>query len=402
MFYSGNNFTSFFVLSSNLNVMKKVLVIGGGIGGATAALALQKAGVTAEMFERAAELREVGAGIALWTAPFRALEQLGVGEKIRQCATPLRFGEFGFASGKVFQRMEIEKVLGSDFNDNFIIHRADLHRAILSGIDANTIHAGYECEKIEQSSDGVKVFFKNGKTVEGDVLIGADGFNSIVRKRLFGAGAARYSGQTCYRAVADIAALQPQVLAEIHGTGQRFGIAPISDRRIYWFAAMNAPAGEKDDPEKRREFLAEKYKGWAFGIPEMINATRNNILRNDLIDYKPLKTWTKGRITLLGDAAHPMLPNLGQGACTAIEDGFILARNIARKGVSGEALLAYEAERIGRTTRIVNQSWQFGVPLLWTNSLAVRLRNKLFEYVPKSMSENLFRENIRFDVGSLK
>lgn len=382
--------------------MKKVLIVGGGIGGAAATLALQKIGVAAEMFERAAELREVGAGIALWTAPFRALEQLGIGEKIRQCATPLRCGEFGFASGKVFQKMKLETVLGAHFNDNFIVHRADLHSAILSGIDKNTIHTDYECEKIEQHSEGVKVVFKNGKIVEGDVLIGADGFNSVVRKTLFGESLPRYSGQTCYRGIADIPALQPQVLAEIHGTGQRFGIAPINDRRIYWFAAMNALAGEKDAPEDRRDFLAEKYQDWAFGIPEMIRATRNNILRNDLVDYRPLKTWTKGRITLLGDAAHPMLPNLGQGACTAIEDGFILARNIARKGVGGDALDAYEAERIGRTTRIVNQSRRFGVSLIWTNSLAVRLRNKLFEYAPQSISENLFRENIRFDVGSLQ
>lgn len=298
--------------------------------------------------------------------------------------------------------MEIEKVLGSEFNENFILHRADLHSAILSGIDNNTIHTDHECEKIEQNSRGVKVTFKNGKTAEADILIGADGFNSVVRKTLFGEGLMRYSGQTCYRGVVEVPALQPQVLAEIHGTGQRFGIAPINNRRIYWFAAMNALAGKKDAPEDRREFLAEKYEDWAFGIPEMIRATANNILRNDLVDYKPLKTWTKGRTTLLGDAAHPMLPNLGQGACTAIEDGFILARNIARKGVNGDALLAYEAERIGRTTRIVNQSRQFGVPLLWTNSLAVWLRNKLFEYAPKSMSENIFRENVQFDVGSLK
>lgn len=381
--------------------MKKVLIIGGGIGGATAMLALQKVGIAAEMFERAAQLKEVGAGIALWTAPFRALERLGVGEKIRQYATPLRFGEFGFASGKFFRRMEMEKVLGSNFNENFILHRADLHRAILSEIDKNTIHTDHECEKIEQHSDGVKVFFKNGATAEGAILIGADGFNSVVRKTLFGKSPARYSGQTCYRGVADIPALRPQVLAEIHGSGQRFGIAPINDRRVYWFAAMNAPQKEKDAPENRREFLAEKYEDWAFGIPEMISATADNILRNDLVDYQPLKTWTNGRVTLLGDAAHPMLPNLGQGACTAIEDGFILARNIRQKGVNADALLAYEAERIGRTTRIVNQSWQFGVPLVWTNPAVVWLRNKLFEYAPKSMSENIFRENIRFDVGRL-
>ena len=381
--------------------MQKVLIIGGGIGGATAALALQKVGVAAEMFERAPELKEVGAGIALWNAPYRALEQLGAGEKIRQCSTPLRFGLFGAASGKVFRRMDLEKILGAEYCESFIIHRTDLHSAILSGIAESTIHTDHECEKIEQHSDGVKVVFKNGKTAEGDVLIGADGFHSIVRKTLFGESQVRYSGQTCYRGIADITALQPQVLAEIHGAGQRFGIAPINERRVYWFAAMNASHGEKDNPANRRDFLIEKYRDWAFGIPEMISANPNNILRNDLADYKPLKTWTKKRITLLGDAAHPMLPNLGQGACTAIEDGFILARHIGQKGANNRTLAAYEVERISRTTRIVNQSWQFGIPLLWTNPAAVWLRDKLFEYAPKSMTEKIFRENIRFDAGHL-
>ena len=382
--------------------MTKVLIIGGGIGGATATLALQKIGIKAEMFERAPALTEVGAGIALWNAPFRALERLGVGKKIRQYSTPLRFGMFGSPSGEVFRRMDLEKVLGSEYNENFIIHRADLHSSILSGIAANTIHTDYECEKIEQSSKGVKVVFKNGETVTGDLLIGADGFHSIVRKTLFGESPVRYSGQTCYRGVADMTALKPQVLTEIYGTGHRFGIAPITERGIYWFAAMNASHGEIDNPENRRDFLLEKYQDWAFGIPEMISATPNNILRNDLIDFEPLKTWTRERITLLGDAAHPMLPNLGQGACTAIEDGFILAQQVKQKGVNAAALTAYEAERIGRTTRIVNQSRQFGVPLRWTNPSAVRLRDWLFKHAPKSMTEKVFRANIRFDVGNLK
>lgn len=381
---------------------KKILVIGGGIGGASAALALQKIGVEVEMFERAAELKEVGAGIALWVAPYRALERLGVGERIREFSSPLKFGVMGFASGKLFQELDLDKLLGSDFNENFIIHRADLHSAILGGLDKKSIHTDHECEQIEQSSDGVKIIFKNGKTAEGDLLIGADGFNSVVRNVLFGETAVRYSGQTCYRGVVDISALQPSVLGEFHGTGQRFGIAPINEKRVYWFAAMNAPQDEKDNPANQREFLLEKYKDWAFGIPEIISATADNILRNDLVDRKPLKTWTNRRITLLGDAAHPMLPNLGQGACTAIEDGFILARNILKHGVNIDALTAYEAERIRRTTRIVNQSWQFGVPLLWTNPAAVWLRNKMFEYTPKSFSEKIFRENICFDVGNLE
>jgi 2-polyprenyl-6-methoxyphenol hydroxylase-like FAD-dependent oxidoreductase len=381
---------------------EKIIIIGGGIGGATAALALQKIGVEVEIYERAPELREVGAGLALWVAPFRALQRLGVGEKIRQCSTPLGFSELCLPSGKIVRRLEIEKLLGAEFNENFIIHRADLHAAILSGLEKNVVRTGHECERIEQTSGGVKVFFKNGVVAEGALLVGADGFHSIVRKELFGETATRYSGQTCYRAVADTHVPSPSVLAEIQGSGQRFGIAPINEKRVYWFAAMNAAAGETDDPAERRAFLREKFKDWAFGIPEMIAAPGSDVLRNDLADRPPLKTWVKGRAGLLGDAAHPMLPNLGQGACTAIEDGFVLAKNVAKNGVRADALKAFEAERLGRTTRIVNQSWQFGIPVAWTNPLAVWLREKMLEYSPESLTAKVFRENICYDVGDLR
>ncbi len=380
---------------------KPIIIIGGGIGGLTAALALQKIGVDVRVFERAAELKEVGAGLGLWLNAVLALDRLGVGEKVRAIASPLKFGELATSQGKVLSRMDIEKIVGIKDAANFVMHRADLLSAIKDELPPTLLETNAECERIELDEEGVTAYFKNGKSVRGSLLIGADGLHSAARKHLWGDSALRYSGQTCYRGIADIAAPEANMIREIQGAGKRGAVCPISENRVYWWAALNAARGEIDEPAKRREKLLKAFKGWAFDLPEMIAATEGEILRNDLVDREPLTKWSRGRISLLGDAAHPMLPNLGQGACTAIEDGFVLARNVAESGICEAALKNYEAARIHRTTKIVKQSWNFGIPARWESSLSVWLREKLMTSLPESVTANLMRENVCYDVGSL-
>jgi 2-polyprenyl-6-methoxyphenol hydroxylase-like FAD-dependent oxidoreductase len=380
---------------------KPIIIIGGGIGGLTAALALQKIGVEVRVFERAPELKEVGAGLGLWLNAVLALDRLGVGEKIRSLASPLKFGELATPQGKVLSRMDIEKIIGVKDTGNFVMHRADLLSAVKDALPPGIIETDAECEKIEQDGGGVTAYFKNGKSVRGSLLIGADGLHSVVRKHLWGDSQLRYSGQTCYRGTAGIAAPEANLIREIQGAGKRGAVCPISEKRIYWWAALNAPRGEIDEPNKRREFLLKAFKGWGFGLPEMIAATESEILRNDLVDRQPLPKWSRGRVSLLGDAAHPMLPNLGQGACTAIEDGFILSRNVAESGLNEEALKNYERARIPRTTKIVKQSWNFGIPVKWESFLAVWFREKLMTSLPESVTYNLMRDNVCYDVGKL-
>ncbi len=380
---------------------KEILIIGGGIGGATLALALQKIGVGVKVFERAPELREVGAGLGLWLNAVSVFDKLGIGEKIRRISQPLIYGEMCRPDGKVLMRMKISEMIESEDTGNFVMHRADLHNTILENLPPEILFTDHECVKIEQNGETVTAHFQNGERATGSILIGADGINSFVRREIAGETPLRYSGQTCYRGIAEIALEDSDTIREIQGRGIRGAVCPLDEKRIYWWTAMNAPPGETDVPEKRREFLLEKYKGWAFGLPESIKATTGEILRNDLFDRAPLKNWTKDRISLLGDAAHPMQPNLGQGACTAIEDGFILARNIAAHGLTGKALLAYQNERIPRTTKIVKQSRQFGIMARWQNPLAVSLKETLLKLTPASASKKMIQDNVGFDSGQL-
>ena len=384
-----------------MSEQKPVLIIGGGIGGATAALALLKIGVNVKVYERAPEFKEVGAGLGVWLNAVRVFDKLGIGEKIRSISKPWTFGELCSADGRIFHRMNINEILETSAAGNFVMHRADLHSAILDNLPKDILFTGYECDKIEQNSDGVTAYFKNGEAAEGSILIGADGLHSVVRDEIIGDTPFRYSGQTCYRGIADYAAKDYAMIREIQGRGQRGSVCPLNEKRVYWWAAMNAQEGEKDNPNERRNFLLEKYHGWHFELPQAIAATGGEILRNDLVDRKPLSNWSKNRITLLGDAAHPMTPNLGQGACTAIEDAFVLARNIGESGLNHKALLAYQSERIPRTTQMTRQSWQFGLLASWENAPAVWFRENIFRLTPKFISEKMIREQVCYDVGNL-
>lgn len=378
------------------------MIIGGGIGGATAALSLRKIGVEALVFERAPELKEVGAGLGLWLNAVSVFDKLGIGEKIRSISQPLVYGDVCRPDGKTITRMKISDVIRSNDPGNFVMHRAALHKAILENLPKEILFTNHEFERFEQNDEIVTAHFKNGAAFEGSLLIGADGLHSVVRGEIAGETALLYSGQTCYRGIAEYADEKADTIREIQGRGIRGAVCPLNQERVYWWAVMNAPEGEQDNPAERRESLLKKYKGWSFGLPEAIAATTGEILRNDLYDRDPLTNWSHGRATLLGDAAHPTTPNLGQGACMAIEDGFVLARNIQKHGANENALLAYQTERIPRTSKIVRQSRQFGKLASWENPLAVWLRETIVSLTPASVTYKMIRENVCYDAGSLE
>lgn len=379
----------------------RVIILGGGIGGICAALALLRAGVDVHVYERVATLREVGAGLGVWTNAMRVLDRLGVGERVRAIARPLRIAEIASSSGKVLMRTDIQEAVRDDDAANFIVHRADLHNALVTALPEDRLHLGASCTTLVQDARGVTVSFADGDVVWADLAIGADGLHSVVRTALWGEEALRYSGQTCYRGIAAIPPPEPQLIREIQGPGRRAAVCPMDDSRVYWWAAVNAPEGERDVPRRRREVLLDAYAHWPFELPSVIAATEGPILRNDLVDRAPRARWGRGRVTLLGDAAHPMLPNLGQGACTAIEDGLVLARCLLQHGVGPDALVAYERERVPRTTAFVRQSWNFGVPVRWTNPAAVWARETLMRLVPNALLDRQLRLQTGFDVGPL-
>lgn len=361
----------------------KAIIIGGGIGGLAAAIGLRNAGVEVELFERAAEPGEVGAGLTLWANALRALEQIGAGDLLGPISTPDMQAGIRSADGTLLAGAANP---GQNAGLAFVVHRAELHAALMGRLDPACVSFGRTFVSLEQDDAGVTAHFADGGAARADLLIGADGIRSQVRALLHGDVPPSYAGYTAWRAVVPFepARLLP---GESWGHGARFGQVPLRDGRVYWFATQSTPAGGRS-PEGERAALLRIFAGWHDPIPALIAATPEEaILRHDIYDRPPLARWGAGRVTLLGDAAHPMTPNMGQGACQAIEDAAVLVRELRQGGDLVAALRRYEARRIPRTAAVVRQSRRIGAVGQWRHPLAVRLRDRLLRAAPPDLTQ---------------
>jgi 2-polyprenyl-6-methoxyphenol hydroxylase-like FAD-dependent oxidoreductase len=381
----------------------RVLVVGGGIGGLSAAIALRKLGFAAYVYEQSPELREAGAGVGLWSNAMGSLEQLGAAEAVRRHARPLRIVGGANDRGEDLSLVDLDS-LGLEFASAacFVVARPVLLSALAACLPADVIHTGWRVESLEPLVDGVRVHFAGRRTSEADLVVGADGLHSVVRPLVAGNGPIRYSGQTCFRGISRIRARDADVLRELHGRGQRAAVCPLEGESAYWWAAHNAPEGAMIPASARKAHLLERYRGWPFGLEEHISATEDDaILHNDLVDRVPASPYARGRLVLLGDAAHPTTPNLGQGANMAIDDAISLARALKAEVTLSSALRRYESERLPRTHKIVEQSWAYGRMCLWESSLAIRLREAAVRSTPKAVLREALRGQVLVSVGLL-
>lgn len=360
----------------------KAIVIGGGIGGLTAAIALHKAGIEAHVYERAFALREIGAGMSVWANAIHALDELGLADAIRR-----HFLSELHPGLRTWRGTVLSAAASNELTKRFavpiaVMHRADLLAVLASQVPPQHLHLDHECTGFVQDATGVTAQFANGERARGDMLIGADGLHSVVRAQLFGDHPARYAGYTAWRAVVQVA--HPRIVpCESWGPGQRFGIIPLGDGRVYWYAAKNLPEGERDSPGQAKQNLIRLFRGWHDPVEAVIEATvESAILRNDIYDRDPLPHWSENRATLLGDAAHPMTPNLGQGGCQAIEDAVVLAACLANSDQVDSALRHYQDRRIPRTSAIVLQSRRIGEIGQWENRFLCFLRNSAVRALP--------------------
>jgi 2-polyprenyl-6-methoxyphenol hydroxylase-like FAD-dependent oxidoreductase len=355
-----------------------ILLAGAGPGGLTAALALLAAGFEVHCWERAPELRTDGAGISLQINAMRVLAVLGVADELRARGAILETAEGTDDRDRAIQTMGFA-VLAEKYGQWGIgIHRGELSRTLAAALPPDTVAFDRTVTDVESDDDGVTVHARDGSSIRVDALVGADGIHSAVRRAVFGDTPIRYAGYTCWRGIAPVVAPGgPTHSIERWGAGRRFGSVPIGERTTYWFATENAPADGSDGPDPKAECL-ERFRDFSPAVKTILEATpREAIIRNDIVDFAPLPTWTRGRVTLLGDAAHAMTPNLGQGACQAIEDAIVLAASIREHGIV-DGLPRYEAERRPRTTQLVNDSRRFGSMAQLENGFLRWLRDRAF------------------------
>jgi 2-polyprenyl-6-methoxyphenol hydroxylase-like FAD-dependent oxidoreductase len=344
----------------------KILVIGGGIGGLTTTIALRQRGFDAHVYEAAPELAPVGKGIWVPTNAMLVLDRLGLGDRVAARGIPLQRIELHDRWNGLLQAADMQRIRQQFGRTTVSIHRAALQEALAAAIPAESIHLGKRCVRVHQDGQRVVAHFADGSEATGDILIGADGIRSAVRSAVAPDAALRHAGQTCYLGIAHLR-LPPalaRTVREVWGGALRFGFSAVEPERVYWFAPMTAAAGAADPLGSTGtvvDALAERYADFLDPIPGIIRHTpEDEVLRVDLHDLQPLKRWWQGRIALVGDAAHAMTPNLGQGGAQAIEDAYVIADSLAQAPTPQEAFAAYARVRRARAQRIARTAWWFG------------------------------------------
>jgi FAD-dependent urate hydroxylase len=363
-------------------MIQRAIIIGGGIGGLTAAVALRKAGMQVSVYEQAEKLARIGAGLTLWNNATYALKYLGLEDQVVRAGVVLQFSEIREQDGKRIARNETGKYQEKMGAPALGIHRADLQDIFLAALLSEGVCLRKKLLRIEQDLHQVTAFFEDGSQDEAELLIGADGIHSRVREQLFPNIPLRYAGYTAWRGIAPVSAgvpqagLAPGTAYECWGQGARFGMLWVNPREVYWFATKNKKAGLMDEPDPQKALLLKDFGSWQAPIEELISLTpADQILHNDILDIPPFLPWKQGRVVLLGDAAHATTPNMGQGACQAIESGIVLAEQIRKAPDLEEALVGYESIRFPRTKWINQMSWQIGQVGQIQSPVLGRLRN---------------------------
>jgi len=371
----------------------RVLIIGAGIGGLAAAVALRRGGLESSVLERTPSIHEIGAGLSLWSNAVKALREIGVESSVIAAASIVERNSLLGPTGRVLSVSEFAELTRDAGAPSICVHRATLQRILLEQLPPGAVRTGTRCVSFNDSS----AVLENGEVIPADVLVGADGISSVIRAALHGTAPPRYSGCTCWRGILHHPGLLPERSGILSAAGgKQFGVLPCGDGQFYWFLTHNAPQGTS---VSKQEIVA-LCRPWASQIVEIIEATPESaIIQNDILDRRPLKTWGRGRVTLLGDAAHATTPNLGQGACMALEDAVVLAHCLSTIHPAESALREYERLRIPRTSSIVRDSWRTGLLLQMDQPILESLRDQfmgsaLGKHLEKRMLRNLLTYNV--------
>ena len=368
----------------------KTAIIGGGIGGLTTAITLKQTGIDYEIFEAAPELKPVGAGIVMAANAMQVLQRLGIEKKIMKAGLEINSA---FVVDQSFQKISgfaVKEKIASRYGiGSYAIQRGRLQQVLMNEIDVNKIQLNKRLSSLVQHPNKVEIKFDDGTSTEADIVIGADGIKSAVRKNIFGEVPLRYSGQTCWRGMAKFSLPldKRNNSYEMWGNqkGLRFGFVPTAENEVYYFTTYFTKPNGKDEPGQVKKNLLDIFSVFGAIPTQLIEATpEESIIRSDINDFVPIKQWWKGRVALIGDAAHATTPNLGQGGCQAVEDAFVLAKCLKENPSPEKAFEQYQSIRYQKAVYVVNTSWTFGKMTNIGNPILQWMRNGAMRMMPEA------------------
>ncbi|WP_394728680.1 FAD-dependent monooxygenase [Altererythrobacter sp. GH1-8] len=345
--------------------MTRIAIIGGGIGGLTTGIALKKAGFDPVLYERAPQFGEVGAGISLSPNAVKGLVSIGLNDFLESTANePLHQLLFHGLTGEILQDINREKCRDQYGGPYLQMHRADLMDGLVDAFGTSNCRMAKALRGLSQDEAQVELRFEDDTTETADIVIGVDGLRSVIRDILFDTPEPEFSGHVAWRALIPGDKLGPRATERTNvnhiGAGQNLVTYPVRGTKLVNLVALTRADGwveESWNAKASPAELATVFAGWTDYVTEAIAAIgEDDLYRWGLFIRSPLKQWVKGRVALLGDAAHPMLPYMGQGASSAIEDGIVLGRCFAANSDPIEALKMYENARVERAAFLQAES----------------------------------------------
>ena len=337
----------------NLNVV----IIGAGIGGLTAGVALEQAGYRVEIYDRVSQLRPAGAGISMWSNGVKVMNRLGLGDRVAKIGGQMDLMQYRTLNDELLNNIDLHPLIEQVGQRPYPVSRTDLQQLLLQSFSGKvTLNA--KCVAVEQDQQSATAIFEDGSRATGDLVIAADGVRSVIRNQILGqAIEPRYAGYVNWNglvpASADLIPVNSWVIYV--GEHKRVSMMPISDDRFYFFFDVPIPKGTPLHPDGIRAELTQYFTGWCQPVQNLIqriNPDQTN--RIEIHDVEPIDRFTDGRVALLGDSAHTTTPDLGQGGCQAMEDAEVLTRYLITTNLGvADALKRYEAERKDRTSAIV-------------------------------------------------
>jgi 2-polyprenyl-6-methoxyphenol hydroxylase-like FAD-dependent oxidoreductase len=355
-------------------VTQRILVIGAGIAGLATAVGLQRRGHDVTIVEERVDTSS-GAGISIWPNALAALDEIGLGAAVRDAGGRVTAGAMRWHDGTWLRQPAPERMVKALGEPLVVVRRSVLMALLADALDEGTIESGLAATDLVATASGVRITLSDNTTRDADAVVGADGVGSVVARHLNGTLNRRYAGYTAWRGVA-AHALDPQLAGETLGAGTEFGHVPLGPHHTYWFATERGPEG-RTAPGGELAYLQSKYDSWSDPIPTVLAATApHDVLRNDLYDRDQARQWSRGPIVLVGDAAHPMRPHLGQGGCQGLEDAAILAHCLEQDASPATAFTRFVTARRPRALALARESKLIGqlvnVRPVFVSELAMR------------------------------